>query len=104
MLAETFVRWRTAREHKRSAKLTRAELEAEKLEKFRRLVRYAEQRSPHYRRIVAERGVDIEGCTPGDFPVLTKSLLRKCCLDSLSPPPFSGKWASVHSGTTMISR
>ena len=77
MLAETFVRWRTAREHRRSEKLTRAELEAGKLAKFRRLVRYAEQRSPYYRRIIAERGIDLTSCTPNDFPVLTKSLLMK---------------------------
>jgi phenylacetate-coenzyme A ligase PaaK-like adenylate-forming protein len=77
MLAETFVRWRVAREHRRSAKLTRAELEAEKLAKFRRLVRYVEKRSPYYRRIVAERGIEIDTCTPSDFPVLTKSLLMR---------------------------
>ncbi len=77
MLAEAVVRWRTAREHRRSAKLTRAELEAGKLAKFRRLVRHAEQRSPYYRRIVAERGIDVTSCTPNDFPVLTKSLLMQ---------------------------
>ena len=75
MLAETFVRWRTTREHRRTAKLTRAELEANKLAKFRRLVRFAEQRSAYYRRIIAERRIDIDRCTPSDFPVLTKSLL-----------------------------
>jgi phenylacetate-CoA ligase len=77
MLAETFVRWRTAREHRRTAKLTRAELEAEKLAKFRRFVRYVEPRSPYYRRIIAERRIDVGTCTPSDFPVLTKSLLMQ---------------------------
>ena len=86
MLAETFARWRTAREHRRSAKLTRAELEAEKLVKFRRLVRYAEQRSPYYRRIIAERRIDLASCTPSDFPVLTKSLLMRH-FDEISTVP-----------------
>jgi phenylacetate-CoA ligase len=33
--------------------------------------------SPYYRRIIAERGLDLAACTPGDFPVLTKSLLMQ---------------------------
>jgi phenylacetate-coenzyme A ligase PaaK-like adenylate-forming protein len=77
MLGETLVRLRTAREQRRTAKLTRAELEAKKLDKFRRFVRYVEPRSPYYRRIIAERGIDLATCTPNDFPVLTKSLLMK---------------------------
>ena len=77
MLAETFVRWRIAREQRRNAKLTRAELDAAKLTKFRRLVRYIEPRSAYYRRIIAERRIDLDTCTPSDFPVLTKSLLMK---------------------------
>jgi phenylacetate-coenzyme A ligase PaaK-like adenylate-forming protein len=77
MLAETFVRWRKGREHRRSARLTRAELQAHKLEKFRRLVRFVEPRSAYYRRIIAERGLDVASCKPEDFPVLTKSLLMQ---------------------------
>ncbi len=77
MLGEAITRWRKGRELKRVAQLTRAELEAAKLAKFRRLVRYAQQRSPYYRRIIAERGIDVATCTPGDFPVLTKSLLMQ---------------------------
>jgi phenylacetate-coenzyme A ligase PaaK-like adenylate-forming protein len=77
MLGEAFVRWRIAREHRRNSRLTRAELEAGKLEKFRRLVRHVEPRSAYYRRIIAERRIDLDTCTPSDFPVLTKSLLMK---------------------------
>ena len=77
MLAETVIRWRKSREHRRAAKLTRQELETEKLAKFRRLVRHAVERSPYYRRIVAERGINLESCTPEQFPVLTKSLLMR---------------------------
>src|SRR4026209_360388 len=77
MLGEIFVRWRIAREHRRNAKLTRAELDAEKLVKFRRFVRDVEPRSPYYRRIITERGIDLETCTPSDFRVLTKSLRMK---------------------------
>jgi phenylacetate-CoA ligase len=77
MLAEAIIRWRKGRELGRIAHLTRAELEAEKLGKFRRIVQYAQQRSPYYRRIIAERGIDVAACTPGEFPVLTKSLLMQ---------------------------
>jgi phenylacetate-CoA ligase len=77
MLAEAIIRWRKGRELRRVAQLTRGELEAEKLGKFRRIVQYAQQRSPYYRRIIAERGIDVAACTPGEFPVLTKSLLMQ---------------------------
>jgi len=77
MLAEAIIRWRKGRELKRVAQLTRAELETAKLAKFRRLVRHAQQRSPYYRRIIAERGIDVAACTSGEFPVLTKSLLMQ---------------------------
>jgi phenylacetate-CoA ligase len=42
------------------------------LRKFRRLVAFANARSPFYRRVIAERGIRIEHCVPEDFPVLTK--------------------------------
>lgn len=77
MLAEAWIRWRKGREHSRAARLPRAELEANKLGKFRQLVRYARDRSPYYRRLIAERGIDVATCTPADFPVLTKSLLMQ---------------------------
>lgn len=77
MLADTFVRWRKAREQRRMARLTRDELEAAKLAKFRRLVSWVEPRSAYYRRIIAERRIDVGSCRPEDFPVLTKSLLMK---------------------------
>jgi phenylacetate-CoA ligase len=77
MLTEAILRWRKGRELRRARKLTRAELEAEKVGKFRRLVNHAQRHSPYYRRIIAERGIDVAACTPGDFPVLTKSLLMQ---------------------------
>src|SRR5262245_10574549 len=77
MLAETLIRWRKGRELKRVAQLTRAELEAAKLAKFRKLVGHVQQRSPYYRRIIAERGIDVAASTPEQFPVLTKSLLMQ---------------------------
>lgn len=48
-----------------------------KLEKFRALVRYAQAHSPYYARIMQERGLSAETCTPADFPVLTKSALMQ---------------------------
>ena len=77
MLTEAIIRWRKGRELRRVRTLTRAELEAQKLGKFRRLVRHAQRHSPYYRRIIAERGIDVATSTPRDFPVLTKSLLMQ---------------------------
>jgi phenylacetate-CoA ligase len=69
--------FRKAREVRRTARSTRAELEARKLAKFHALVRYVNERSPYYRGIIAERGIDIERCEPKDFPLLTKTLLMR---------------------------
>ena len=60
-------------EHHRNLRLTRAELEALQLRKFRKLVRFARQHSPYYRRLMEERHIDPETCVPTDFPVLTKA-------------------------------
>lgn len=56
-------------------KRTRAEFEAVKLRTFRELMRHANARAPYYADIIRERGIDLNTCTPADFPVLTKSLL-----------------------------
>jgi phenylacetate-coenzyme A ligase PaaK-like adenylate-forming protein len=81
MLARVFAglltSFRKAREVRRAATLTRAELEANKLAKFRRLVQHVNERSPYYRKMIAERGIDAARCEPKDFPVLTKSLLMR---------------------------
>jgi phenylacetate-coenzyme A ligase PaaK-like adenylate-forming protein len=64
-------------ELRRYESFTRAEHEAEKLAKFRRLVAHAAARAPYYANIVRERGIDVASCAPTDFPVLTKSLLME---------------------------
>ncbi len=43
------------------------------MRKFRVLVKLAQERSPYYRRVMAERGMDARTCVPGDFPMLTKA-------------------------------
>jgi phenylacetate-CoA ligase len=48
---------------------------AKRLEKFRALVKHANTKSPYYRQLIADRGIDPQTCVPKDFPVLTKSLL-----------------------------
>jgi len=68
---------RKAREMRRAATQTRAELEANQLAKFRRLARHVNEHSPYYRKLIAERGIDVARCQPKDFPVLTKSLLMR---------------------------
>jgi phenylacetate-coenzyme A ligase PaaK-like adenylate-forming protein len=55
--------------------MSRAELEAVKLEKFRRLVAHCRAHSPYYARIISERNIDVANAVPADFPPLTKNEL-----------------------------
>lgn len=59
--------------HHRNLRISREQLEALQLKKFRRLVSFARSRSPFYRAIIEARGIDPLTCVPADFPVLTKS-------------------------------
>jgi phenylacetate-CoA ligase len=54
---------------------TREQLDALKLQRFRALVRHAHARAPWYAQLIRERAIDIDTCTPAQFPVLTKSIL-----------------------------
>jgi phenylacetate-CoA ligase len=54
---------------------SRAELEAAKEQKFRALLRHVNAHSPYYAQIIRHRGLEVETCGVGDFPLLTKSLL-----------------------------
>jgi phenylacetate-CoA ligase len=63
------------REYRRNERMSRAEFDALKLIKFRRLVRHAATHSPYYADIIREHGIDADRCTPQDFPPLTKSML-----------------------------
>jgi phenylacetate-coenzyme A ligase PaaK-like adenylate-forming protein len=47
------------------------------LRRFRRFVGFINNRSPYYRRIIRQRGIDISTCVPEDFPVLTKRTLME---------------------------
>ena len=58
-----------------AAEEARAKLEAAKARKFRALARHAQAHAPYYANIIRERGIDMETCTPADFPLLTKSIL-----------------------------
>jgi phenylacetate-coenzyme A ligase PaaK-like adenylate-forming protein len=64
-----------SREYARNEKLSRSELEAMQLRKFRHLARFAVKHSPYYADLVKARSIDIKTCKPEDFPVLTKSEL-----------------------------
>lgn len=59
--------------HSRNLRRTRAEIVAAQEQKFRKLVRFINDRSPFYRDIIAERGIDLEHCRPQDFPVIGKN-------------------------------
>jgi phenylacetate-CoA ligase len=66
MLLKRFEYWR-------NEKLSRTELEAKQLRKFRGLVAFANRHSPYYADIIKTRSIDIQICEPEDFPILTKS-------------------------------
>jgi phenylacetate-CoA ligase len=68
---------------------SRAELEAAKNQKFRALARHANAHAPYYANIVRERAIDLNTCTPADFPVLTKSLLMANFNDIVTDPRIS---------------
>jgi len=69
------VRLHKMRELKRNATMSRADFEAMKLAKFRKLARYVLDASPYYADLIAEREIDVDACVPADFPVLTKSIV-----------------------------
>ena len=77
MFRHLWILWHKMRELKRNAHLSRTELTALKLAKFRKLAAYVQRRSAYYREVMAERGLVAATCTPEDFPVLTKSLVMQ---------------------------
>jgi phenylacetate-coenzyme A ligase PaaK-like adenylate-forming protein len=56
----------------RNQKLSREQFEAKRIQKFRKLVRYAYGNSPFYRSQVELKGISLDSCVPTDFPPLTK--------------------------------
>lgn len=65
------------REFERSEKLTRAELVAKKLVKFRKLVAHAQRHSPYYADVIKAQRIDVATCIPENFPVLTRALVNE---------------------------
>lgn len=63
---------KTLWEHSRNQRMTRPQLEAMQMTKFRRLVAFVQNHSPYYQRIIKEHGIHPATCVPTDFPVLTK--------------------------------
>ena len=59
-------------DHRTALRMSREQLQARQLQKFRRLAAHAQAHSPYYRAIIQERGIDVRTCVPTDFPVLTK--------------------------------
>jgi len=60
-------------DHRCNLRISRQQLEAAQLKKFRRLASFAQRHSPYYRALIHERGIDPATCLPSDFPVLTKT-------------------------------
>jgi len=77
LLSELRIAFKAYREHARNERLTRAQLETPQIEKFRRLVNFANEHSPFYTELIARAHIDITTCTPGDFPVMTKGILMR---------------------------
>ena len=77
MLESIVTAVRTLAEVRPEARLSPAEFEAARLARFRRLVRHAAARSPYYADIIRNKAIDVESCTPRDFPELTKTLLME---------------------------
>ena len=79
-------------ELRRNQRLSRPQLEAIKLRKFRRLVAHAARHSQYYAKIIRDGGISIESCTPDQFPVLTKTDLMEN-FDRISTDPRVSKGA-----------
>lgn len=71
-LEESLIWAKALWERRCTMRLSREQLEAQQLRKFRRFVGYVQKRSPYYRKIIEERGIVPATCVPADFPVLTK--------------------------------
>lgn len=59
--------------HARNLRRSRAAIQADQQKKFRKLVAFAQEHSPFYRNIIAERGIDLATCRPEDFPIIAKN-------------------------------
>ncbi len=70
---DTYALVRALWQYSRTSQVTRAQLEAAQRRKFRRFVRFAHARSPYYRSLMDEQGIDPATCSPADFPPLTKN-------------------------------
>jgi phenylacetate-CoA ligase len=77
------------RELRQTRDMSRDDFERFKLEKFRRLARHANAHSRHYATIVEEHGIDLDTCSPPDFPVLTKADLMRHFDDIVTVPEIS---------------
>lgn len=73
LLGDVYPWLRTLWSHARNLKATRAKIEADQQKKFRKLVKFVRERSPFYRQVMAERGLDPRTCRPEDFPKITKN-------------------------------
>ena len=68
----TFTLLKTKFKHLKSRGLSSEDIRAKNLQKFRKLVAFIKERSPWYKRIIAQHRIDSYRCLPDDFPVLTK--------------------------------
>ena len=72
---QTWVTSKAFLELRRNEHLSRTQLEARKLQKFRRLVAHAARHSPYYAQLIRALGIAVEHCTPQQFPLLSKAIL-----------------------------
>jgi putative adenylate-forming enzyme len=68
----TFTLLKTKFKHLKSRRLSSEDIREKNLKKFRKLVAFIKERSPWYKRIIAQHRIDSYRCLPDDFPVMTK--------------------------------
>ncbi|MFQ5844691.1 MAG: hypothetical protein ACE5JG_06845 [Planctomycetota bacterium] len=73
-------------DRRRNGRLSREQLAAKRLARFRKLAAFVRERSPFYAEVIGERGIQVTGCRPGDFPVLRKDDLIERFDDIVTVP------------------
>ena len=54
-------------QHVRNTRRSPEDIKARQLRKFRRLIAYAQKRSPYYRELISARGIDIKTCVKPNY-------------------------------------
>ncbi len=75
---------------KKNSKLSKAQMQQLQLSKFRNLVKYCYHNSNYYKNIIIKNSIDINNCTPLDFPIMDKKTVLEN-FDSIVTDPIITK-------------